>query len=65
MIDTLSPSLSKSVWIDRCMTCLGQLKPDMSILEAQTVAMNILWSADTDRSPEQAAATWARDFNAE
>ena len=61
MIDTVSPPLSKPVWIDRCITHLGKLKPEMSLLEAQTVAMNILWSEDCTESPEQVAAAWARD----
>ena len=54
-------SHSKAVWIDRCIMTLGKLKPEMSLLEAQTVAMNILWSDDCDEAPEQAAAAWARD----
>jgi hypothetical protein len=44
------------------MTRLGRLKPEMSILEAQTVAMNILWSEDPERSPEQVATAWVEDF---
>jgi hypothetical protein len=59
--ETLNPSLSKPVWIDRCIMHLGKLKPDMSLLEAQTVAMNILWSDDCSEAPEQVATAWARD----
>ena len=61
MIDTVSPSLSKAVWIDRCVMHLGKLKPEMSLLQAQTVTMNILWSEDCTESPEQVAAEWARE----
>ena len=61
MIDTVSTSLSKPVWIDRCIMHLGKLRPDMSLLEAQTVAMNILWSEDCSEAPEQVAAAWARE----
>jgi len=59
--DTVSPSLSKPVWIDRCIMHLGKLKPEMSLLEAQTVTMNILWSEDCQELPEKVAAAWARE----
>jgi hypothetical protein len=61
VIETLSPNIPKAMWIDRCMTSIGKLKPEVSIQEAHTVALNILWSEDTDTLPEQAAAAWARD----
>jgi len=59
--ETLTPNLTKSEWIDRCMTSLGKLKPELSVQEAQTVAQNILWCEDTDEVPEQVAAAWACD----
>ena len=59
--ETLTPNLTKSEWIDRCMMSLGKLKPELSVQEAQTVALNILWSEDTEEAPEQVAAAWARD----
>ena len=61
MTETLAANLSKPVWIDRCIMHLGKLRPDMSLLEAQTVTMNILWSEDCSEAPEQVAAAWARE----
>ena len=55
----ISLSIPKAVWIDRCVMSIGKLKPDISILEAQTVAMNILWSDEVDKIPEEAAQDWA------
>jgi hypothetical protein len=41
---------------------IGKLKPDISLQEAQTVAMNILWSDAVDKIPEEAAADWIDGF---
>jgi hypothetical protein len=60
--ETMIPSIPKSLWMDRCVMTLGNLRPDLSIQEAQTVALNILWSDEIDRLPEEAATAWACDF---
>jgi hypothetical protein len=62
MNETLSPGMSKAVWIDRCVMSIGKLKPEMSIVEAQTVVENILWSDDIDTDPEVVALAWANDL---
>ena len=57
--ETLNPNTAKALWLDRCVMSIGKLKPEISIEEAQTVALNILWSDTVDKVPEEAAEAWA------
>jgi len=57
--ETLSTNIPKALWLDRCVMSIGKLKPEISIEEAQTVALNILWSDVVDKIPEEAAEAWA------